>query len=94
MLYVIDVKFDILFCRLCLAIIIALPAATPNEFKNSAKYAFGDFTNCKFSVSGFPIFVASDQISSMMSPQPIVSGWPNGFAFILGFQAPLWTICK
>ena len=51
-----------MFCHIppCLAIIIALPAATPNEFKNSAKYAFGDFTNCKFSVSGFPVLVTSD----------------------------------
>jgi hypothetical protein len=23
-----------------------------------------------------------------------VNGWPNGFAFILSFLAPLWTICK
>ncbi|KAI0728352.1 APC amino acid permease [Irpex lacteus] len=53
---------------LCLAVIIALPAATPSEFKNNAGYALGDFTN--------------------------FSGWPNGFAFILGFQAPLWTICS
>jgi hypothetical protein len=31
---------------LCLAVIIALPAATPKEFKNTASYALGDFTNC------------------------------------------------
>jgi len=31
--------------RLCLAVIIALPVATPAEFKNSASYALGDFTN-------------------------------------------------
>ena len=31
--------------RLCLAIIIGLPAATPSEFKNSAKVALGDFYN-------------------------------------------------
>ncbi|KAI0341281.1 APC amino acid permease [Trametopsis cervina] len=53
---------------LCLAVIIALPAATPSEFKNKASYAFGNFTN--------------------------LNGWPSGFAFILGFQAPLWTICS
>ncbi|CDO77529.1 hypothetical protein BN946_scf184912.g28, partial [Trametes cinnabarina] len=51
---------------LCLAIIIALPAATPPEFKNTASYAFGGFVN--------------------------LSGWPNGFAFVLSFLAPLWTI--
>ncbi len=28
-----------------------------------------------------------------LSCLPTVSGWSNGFAFILGFQAPLWTIC-
>ena len=30
---------------LCLAIIIGFPAATPEAFKNSASYAFGNFTN-------------------------------------------------
>ncbi|KAF4564023.1 GABA-specific high-affinity permease [Pleurotus pulmonarius] len=30
---------------LCLAIIIGLPAATPREFKNTAKYALGHFEN-------------------------------------------------
>lgn len=33
--------------RLCLAIIIALPAATPGRFKNEASYALGGFVNCK-----------------------------------------------
>ncbi|EKM60113.1 uncharacterized protein PHACADRAFT_138539 [Phanerochaete carnosa HHB-10118-sp] len=51
---------------LCLAIIIAIPAATPKEFKNTASYALGGFAN--------------------------LSSWPNGWAFILGFLAPLWTI--
>ncbi|KAL1938951.1 hypothetical protein VTO73DRAFT_11104 [Trametes versicolor] len=53
---------------LCLAVIIALPAATPKEFRNTASYALGNFTN--------------------------TSGWPSGFAFILSFLAPLWTICS
>ncbi|KIP03794.1 hypothetical protein PHLGIDRAFT_495706 [Phlebiopsis gigantea 11061_1 CR5-6] len=51
---------------LCLAIIIALPAATPKEFKNSASYALGGFSN--------------------------LSNWNDGWAFILSFLAPLWTI--
>ncbi|OBZ78505.1 GABA-specific permease [Grifola frondosa] len=51
---------------LCFAIIIALPAATPNELKNTASFAFGGFSN--------------------------FNGWPNGFAFVLSFLAPLWTI--
>ncbi|KAH9849641.1 hypothetical protein C2E23DRAFT_861843 [Lenzites betulinus] len=51
---------------LCLAIIIALPAATPKRFKNSASDIFGEFSN--------------------------FYGWPNGWAFILSFLAPLWTI--
>ncbi|RPD65332.1 APC amino acid permease [Lentinus tigrinus ALCF2SS1-7] len=51
---------------LCLAIIIALPAATPSEFRNTASFAFGGFAN--------------------------FYGWPNGFAFMLSFLAPLWTI--
>ncbi|EPQ55770.1 APC amino acid permease [Gloeophyllum trabeum ATCC 11539] len=60
--------YVILNVMLCLAVIVALPAATPSEFKNSARYALGNFSN--------------------------VSGWPDGFAFILSFLAPLWTICS
>ncbi|KAF8714403.1 hypothetical protein AX14_012718 [Amanita brunnescens Koide BX004] len=51
---------------LALAIIIAVPAATPTEFRNSAKFAFGNFTN--------------------------QTNWPSGFAFILSFLTPVWTI--
>ncbi|KAJ3803869.1 amino acid/polyamine transporter I [Lentinula aff. lateritia] len=51
---------------LCFAIIFGLPANTPSEFKNDAKYAFGKFQN--------------------------LSSWPDGFAFILGFLAPLWVV--
>ncbi|TFY63534.1 hypothetical protein EVJ58_g3194 [Rhodofomes roseus] len=58
--------YVVLNVLLCLAIIIALPAATPSEFKNSASYAFTGFVN--------------------------YSGWPDGFAFVLSFLAPLWTI--
>ncbi|KAJ2927639.1 hypothetical protein H1R20_g9449, partial [Candolleomyces eurysporus] len=53
---------------LCIAIIIALPIATPSEYRNTAKFALGEFNN--------------------------FSGWPNGFAFIYSFLAPLWTICS
>ncbi|KAJ4481031.1 amino acid/polyamine transporter I [Lentinula aciculospora] len=53
---------------LCLAVIIALPAATPAEFMNTASFALGDFSN--------------------------LNGWPNGYAFIMSFLAPLWTICS
>jgi hypothetical protein len=31
------------YWRLCLAVIIGLPAATPSEFRNSAKVALVDF---------------------------------------------------
>ncbi|KAI6106449.1 amino acid/polyamine transporter I [Pisolithus croceorrhizus] len=53
---------------LCIVVIIVLPAATPQEYINSASYALANFTN--------------------------LNGWPNGFAFILSFVAPLWTICS
>ncbi|EIW55875.1 APC amino acid permease [Trametes versicolor FP-101664 SS1] len=58
--------YVVLNILLCFAIIVALPIATPHEFKNSASYAFGGFAN--------------------------FNGWPNGFAFVLSFLAPLWTI--
>ncbi|KAJ7848955.1 amino acid/polyamine transporter I [Mycena olivaceomarginata] len=51
---------------LVLVMIIALPAATPSELRNSAKYAFGSFENLTL--------------------------WPSGYAFILSFLAPLWSI--
>ncbi|KIK65794.1 hypothetical protein GYMLUDRAFT_38280 [Collybiopsis luxurians FD-317 M1] len=51
---------------LCFAVIFAMPANTPSEFKNDAKYAFGNFEN--------------------------LSSYPDGFAFILGFLAPLWVV--
>ncbi|PCH43032.1 APC amino acid permease [Wolfiporia cocos MD-104 SS10] len=60
--------YVVLNVLLCLAVIIALPACTPSEYKNSASYALGNFTN--------------------------LSGWTNGYAFILSFLAPLWTICS
>ncbi|KAF9529047.1 amino acid/polyamine transporter I [Crepidotus variabilis] len=60
--------YVILNVLLCLAIIIALPAATPAEFRNTASFALGEFKN--------------------------VNGWPDGYAFILSFLAPLWTIAS
>ncbi|EIW76668.1 amino acid transporter [Coniophora puteana RWD-64-598 SS2] len=60
--------YVILNVLLCLAVIIALPAVTPAEYKNTASFALGNFTN--------------------------MNGWPDGYAFILSFLAPLWTICS
>jgi len=60
--------YVVLNILLCLAVIIALPAATPQEYRNTAAYAFGNFTN--------------------------LNGWTDGYAFILSFLAPLWTICS
>lgn len=60
--------YIVLNVLLCLAIIIALPIATPSELKNTASFALGSFTN--------------------------LNGWPDGYAFILSFLAPLWTICS
>ncbi|KAI9430635.1 amino acid/polyamine transporter I, partial [Lactarius indigo] len=55
---------------LCPAVIIAPPAATPRELKNSASYAPGNFTNWASTPNSY------------------------GFAFILSFLAPLWTVCS
>ncbi|KAJ3480908.1 hypothetical protein NLI96_g8016 [Meripilus lineatus] len=38
---------------LCLAVIVALPAATPPEFRNNASYALGNFTNTNGWTNGF-----------------------------------------
>jgi len=75
--------------RLCLVVIIALPAATPKELKNSVSYALGDFTNraCIHFRLGSPLLTFAYWIFL------VVYDWPNGFAFILSFLAPVWTIC-
>jgi len=43
---------------LVLAVIIGLPAATPKEFKNTAKYAFGDFQNFNGWPSGYAFILS------------------------------------
>lgn len=52
--------------------------------KNSASYAFGNFTNW-----------ASLLVSWLLNAdfEIAVYDWPDSFAFILSFLAPLWTIC-
>jgi len=69
---------------LCLAVIVALPVATPKEYKNTASYALG---NRSFSLTSVNVVQMNCLISC------IVDGWPNGFAFIMSFMTPLWTIC-
>ncbi|CAE6457090.1 unnamed protein product [Rhizoctonia solani] len=44
--------------KLLLAILIALPVATPPQFKNSATYALGDFTNLSGYTNGFAFFLS------------------------------------
>ena len=70
--------------RLCLAIIIALPAATPSEFKNTAHFALGHYYNGR----------EKSPFRELTSDDSPANGWPDGFAFILSFLAPLWTICS
>ena len=70
---------------LCMAVIIALPAATPKELMNDASFALGNFTNSASATSFLPL---------LLTPYLKVNGWTNGYAFILSFLAPLWTICS
>ncbi|KAI5120016.1 hypothetical protein M0805_008477 [Coniferiporia weirii] len=60
--------YVVLNVLLCLAVIIALPAATPKDLMNDASFALGNFTN--------------------------LTTWTPGYAYILSFLAPLWTICS
>ena len=73
--------------RLCLAIIIVLPITTPKELKNNVSYTLGNFTNrmCIFLLISF--LVTDDRGFA------VVYDWLSGFAFILSFIAPVWTIC-
>ncbi|KAJ7145402.1 amino acid/polyamine transporter I [Mycena crocata] len=54
---------------LCMIIIIGLPAATPSEFKNTAGFALGSFTNFNAWPNGY------DFILSFLSPTWVVSGF-------------------
>ncbi|KAJ7618134.1 amino acid/polyamine transporter I [Mycena polygramma] len=57
---------------LVLVMIVALPAATPTELKNSAKYAFGSFENLTPWPSGFAF------ILSFLAPLWCISGFDAG----------------
>jgi len=46
--------------------VVAIPVATPSEFRNDADFALRTFEN--------------------------LSSWPSGFAFILSFLAPAWSV--
>lgn len=70
---------------LILGIIIALPAATPDEFKNDAAFVFGDFQKCVSDLLWHPSLCS-------LTRSFVVTTWPNGFAFVLSFLAPLWAI--
>ena len=68
---------------------MALPAATPAEFKNGAAFAFGNFTNCVYLPMRKDLrCLRTDDVRAE------VNGWPNGYAFVLSFLAPVWTIGK
>lgn len=54
---------------LCLIIIIALPIATPPDYRNSASFALGDFTNSSGWPSGFAF------ILSLMAPLYTIGGY-------------------
>ncbi|KAG6908706.1 hypothetical protein DXG01_003639 [Tephrocybe rancida] len=56
---------------LCLAVIIALPAATPAEFKNTAKFALWEFTNLNGWPKGFAF------IASFNAPLWAISGYDS-----------------
>lgn len=61
--------YVVLNVLLCLAIIIALPAATPEEFKNPASYALGGFTNFSGWPDGFAFCL------SFLAPLWTISGF-------------------
>ena len=57
-----------LYSSLCLGIIIGLPSATPKEFMNSAKYAFGNFDNgMKYNCLVFDMLLTSRCASQWMA---------------------------
>ncbi|KAI0324639.1 APC amino acid permease [Cubamyces sp. BRFM 1775] len=73
--------FVVLNIVLCLAVIIALPAATPAEFKNTASFAFGGFANWGFDA---PVHISEEASNARtVVPWAIVSS--VGIAGLLGW---------
>lgn len=66
-------------------VLIALPIVTPAEFKNTSSFALKDFVNREH-ILAYKKRTAINYV--------LVSSWSDGFAFILSFQAPAWTICR
>jgi hypothetical protein len=66
-------------------VLIALPVATPSEFINPPSYALGNFTNREYARGHFWTLRFLTYIT-------LVSGYPSGFAFIMSWLAPVWTI--
>ncbi|KAG1721623.1 amino acid/polyamine transporter I [Suillus paluster] len=54
---------------LCFIVIIALPIATPHEYRNTASFALGDFTNLDGWPSGFAF------ITSLLAPLSAIGGY-------------------
>ncbi|KAK7459659.1 hypothetical protein VKT23_009641 [Stygiomarasmius scandens] len=67
------------------AVVIALPVSSPTQLVNKASYAFGHFENGSYSQN----FILNTYISLTHLS---VSGWTDGYAFILSFLAPAWTV--
>ncbi|KAF9507565.1 hypothetical protein BS47DRAFT_1366561 [Hydnum rufescens UP504] len=63
--------YVVLNATLCLAVIIAIPVATPKEFHNSASYALGNFTNLNGWPNGYPF------ILSFLSPVWTIGGFDS-----------------
>ncbi|KAG1803597.1 amino acid/polyamine transporter I [Suillus plorans] len=61
--------FTLVNASLCFIIIIALPIATPPDYRNSAKFALGEFTNLAGWPSGFAF------ILSLMAPLYTIGGY-------------------
>ncbi|KAG2049922.1 amino acid transporter [Suillus hirtellus] len=61
--------FTLVNACLCFIIIIALPVATPPDYRNSANFALGDFTNLAGWPSGFAF------ILSLMAPLYTIGGY-------------------
>ncbi|KZS87161.1 APC amino acid permease [Sistotremastrum niveocremeum HHB9708] len=63
--------YIVLNILLCLAVIIALPIATPKELRNDAKFALGNFTNMNGWPSGYSFFL------SLLTPAWTICGFDS-----------------
>lgn len=77
------------FNRLWIALIVALPAASPKPL-NTPKFVFGTFTNGAYFLNSLLTSLMRNLLCILVN-----KAWDNNvFAFLLTFIGPFWALGK